>query len=67
MESIVNCNYKLLDCGKFEKLEQCGEVVIRRPAPHATWRRKLDTDIWKYYHFHYVAEFRRNLDILENT
>jgi 23S rRNA (cytosine1962-C5)-methyltransferase len=42
-------NYRLLDCGKFEKLEQIGTNIIRRPAPQAIWRRKLDADIWDKY------------------
>ncbi len=50
MKNIAKCNYKLLDCGELEKLEQIGEVVIRRPALQATWKRKLDNDFWKHYH-----------------
>jgi 23S rRNA (cytosine1962-C5)-methyltransferase len=58
MGFIVNCNYKLLDCGDFEKLEQIGEVIIRRSAPQAIWRRKLDTEIWQNFH----AKFDQNLN-----
>ncbi len=43
-------NYKLLDCGKFEKLEQFDDVVIRRPAAQASWQRKLPAEIWRNYH-----------------
>ena len=50
MKNIAKCNYKLLDCGEFEKLEQIGEMVIRRPAMQAAWKRKLDNNIWKHYH-----------------
>lgn len=50
MKNMVNCNYKLIDCGNYEKLEQIGEVVIRRPAPKAIWKRKLSDDIWQQYH-----------------
>ena len=50
MKKVVECNYRLLDCGEFEKLEQIGEVIIRRPALQATWKRKLDNNIWNHYH-----------------
>jgi len=50
MKRITKCNYKLLDCGEFEKLEQIGDIVIRRPALQAAWKRKLDNNIWKHYH-----------------
>ena len=58
MGNIVNCNYKLLDCGDFEKLEQIGEVIIRRPAPQAIWKRKLDPGIWQNFH----VKFDQNLN-----
>ncbi|MDP8201994.1 MAG: class I SAM-dependent methyltransferase [Candidatus Tenebribacter burtonii] len=50
MKDLVKCNYTLLDCGNFEKLEQVGEVIIRRPALQAAWKRKLGNDIWQQYH-----------------
>lgn len=50
MKNLAKCNYKLLDCGEFEKLEKVGEIVIRRPALQAIWERKLDNNIWKHYH-----------------
>ena len=50
MIDLVKCNYTLLDCGNFEKLEQVGEVIIRRPAPKAAWRQKFDLDKWQHYH-----------------
>ena len=50
MKNIMKCNYKLLDCGEFEKLEQIGEYIFRRSAPQATWKRKLGDDVWKYNH-----------------
>ncbi|MCK4956202.1 MAG: class I SAM-dependent methyltransferase [Candidatus Cloacimonetes bacterium] len=49
MKKSIKCNYKLLDCGEFEKLEQIGETIFRRPALQATWKRKLATDIWQQY------------------
>jgi 23S rRNA (cytosine1962-C5)-methyltransferase len=50
MKDLVKCNYRLLDCGEFEKLEQFGEIIIRRPALQATWKRKSGNDIWQQYH-----------------
>ena len=53
MEKIVKCNYKLLDCGEFEKLEQIDGFIIRRPAPQAYWKRKLYPEIWDNYSARY--------------
>jgi len=50
MKNIIKCNYKLLDCGEFEKLEEIGEYIFRRSAPQATWKRKLSDNIWKNNH-----------------
>ncbi len=49
MENYIKCNYKLLDCGELEKLEQIGEYIFRRSAPQAIWKRKLSDDIWENY------------------
>ncbi|MDP8210907.1 MAG: class I SAM-dependent methyltransferase [Candidatus Stygibacter australis] len=53
MKNIVRCNYKLLDCGEYEKLEQVDEFIIRRPAPQANWKRKLGIEIWENYSARY--------------
>jgi len=53
MEKIVRCNYKLLDCGEYEKLEQVDEFIIRRSAPQANWKRKLGNEIWGNYSARY--------------
>jgi 23S rRNA (cytosine1962-C5)-methyltransferase len=53
MKNIVRCNYKLLDCGEYEKLEQVDDFILRRPAPQAKWKRKLGTDIWENYSARY--------------
>ena len=50
MKNKIRCNYKLLDCGEFEKLEQIGKVIVRRPALQANWKRKLNYDIWENYY-----------------
>ncbi len=49
MKNFVQCNYKLLDCGEFEKLEQIDDIIMRRPALQAGWKRKLGNDIWQQY------------------
>lgn len=53
MKKSVNCNYKLLDCGEFEKLEQIDGVTLCRPAPQAVWKRKLTAEIWNEYDARY--------------
>jgi len=50
MKNLVKCNYKLLDCGEFEKLEQIDDIIILRPALQSIWKRKLGNDIWQHYH-----------------
>ncbi len=48
-------NYKLLDCGDFEKLEQVGDYIFRRSAPQANWQRKLDKEIWNNFNARFDA------------
>lgn len=38
--------YKLIDCGDFEKLEQFGNFTLRRPEPQAVWKKALREDEW---------------------
>ncbi len=38
--------YAYLDSGAGERLERFGPYVIRRPAPHAVWRPRLDAAQW---------------------
>jgi 23S rRNA (cytosine1962-C5)-methyltransferase len=38
--------YKLIDCGDFEKLEQFGNFTLRRPEPQAVWKKGLREDEW---------------------
>ena len=40
-------DYELLDCGNFEKLEQFGPVILRRPEPQALWNKVWDELEWK--------------------
>jgi 23S rRNA (cytosine1962-C5)-methyltransferase len=53
MKKLEKSNYKLIDCGKFEKLEQIGNMIFRRPASQCTWQRKLGVDIWEKYNAKY--------------
>jgi 23S rRNA (cytosine1962-C5)-methyltransferase len=46
-------NYELIDCGDMEKLEKIGDYLIRRPSPQATWKQKIDKEIWNNYQARY--------------
>lgn len=39
-------DYKLLDSGEGEKLEQIGDIVVRRPDPEALWHKELLSHTW---------------------
>ncbi len=39
--------YKLLDSGDFEKLEQFGALTLRRPEPQAIWQKSLSEEEWR--------------------
>lgn len=39
-------NYELIDSGGFEKLEQFGAFVVRRPEPQAVWSKSLSEEFW---------------------
>jgi len=39
-------NYELIDSGGFEKLEQFGSFVVRRPEPQAVWQKTLSEEFW---------------------
>jgi 23S rRNA (cytosine1962-C5)-methyltransferase len=39
-------NYELIDSGGFEKLEQFGAFVVRRPEPQAVWQKSLSEEFW---------------------
>ncbi len=39
--------YKLIDSGEFEKLEQFGALTLRRPEPQAIWRKSLSEEEWR--------------------
>ena len=40
-------DYRLIDSGNFEKLEQFGSVVTRRPEPQAVWDKSLPESEWQ--------------------
>lgn len=40
-------DYELLDCGKTEKLERFGELVLIRPEPQAIWDKGLSEKEWE--------------------
>ncbi|MEY2793499.1 MAG: hypothetical protein RJA76_1491 [Bacteroidota bacterium] len=42
-----NKNYQLIDSGNFEKLEQFGKFIVRRPEPQAVWQRHLTENEWE--------------------
>ena len=63
MKDLVKCNYKLLDCGEFEKLEQVDDLIIRRPALQAEWKRKLGNEIWQKYHIKFAPSQNRWISI----
>jgi 23S rRNA (cytosine1962-C5)-methyltransferase len=39
--------YKLIDTGGFEKLEQFGKYILRRPEPQAVWSKHLPVSEWE--------------------
>ncbi len=40
-------DYKLIDCGNFQKVEQVGPYRFVRPAAQAVWKPRLGDDVWK--------------------
>ena len=40
-------DYKLIDSGNFQKLEQVGPYRFVRPAAQAVWKPRLEADVWK--------------------
>ncbi len=40
-------DYKLIDSGNFQKLEQVGPYRFVRPAAQAVWMPRLSDDVWK--------------------
>ncbi|GHT09735.1 SAM-dependent methyltransferase [Bacteroidia bacterium] len=40
-------DYQLIDSGDYEKLEQFGKYVLRRPEPQAVWRKVLPEKEWE--------------------
>ena len=42
-----NTGYTLLDSGEGEKLESFGDIILRRPAAQAVWRKQLPEKTWQ--------------------
>jgi len=40
-------DYRLIDSGDYEKLEQFGKYYLRRPEPQAVWRKALPEKEWE--------------------
>jgi 23S rRNA (cytosine1962-C5)-methyltransferase len=40
-------HYRLIDSGQFEKLEQFGDMILRRPEPQAAWDRSMSEADWE--------------------
>jgi len=51
--------YALLDCGAGEKLEQVGDVLLRRPDPQAMWRPLREPAAWEAADLRFVRESDR--------
>lgn len=43
-------DYKILDAGGGEKLEQWGSIVLRRPDPQIIWQTDKEKKIWQHPH-----------------
>lgn len=39
-------DYELLDCGDYRRLERFGAIILDRPAPQASWSKKLSSSEW---------------------
>ena len=52
-------DYKLIDSGNFQKLEQVGPYRFVRPAAQAVWKPRLDAETWnKVRGGNYAEEWR---------
>ncbi|MDR3340569.1 MAG: class I SAM-dependent methyltransferase [Candidatus Symbiothrix sp.] len=40
-------DYRLIDSGDYEKLEQFGQYILRRPEPQAVWRKSIPEKDWE--------------------
>ncbi len=49
-------DYELIDCGRGEKLERWGEVILIRPDPQIIWNTPKQLALWKQAH----ARYRRS-------
>ncbi len=42
-----NNGYTLLDSGEGEKLESFGDIILRRPAAQAIWKKQKRAEVWQ--------------------
>jgi 23S rRNA (cytosine1962-C5)-methyltransferase len=57
--------YKLLDSGDGEKLEQFGEVILIRPAAHALWRPQLPKAFWEKAHARFFRDQNNHWEVFK--
>lgn len=61
-------DYRLIDSGNYEKLEQFGKYVVARPEPQAIWDRSLSESEWqKQAHAYFKLHKTGKNEISENT
>ncbi len=59
--------YRLIDSGDFEKLEQFGNYITRRPEPQAVWNKSLPESEWqKLSTVDFVARSSNNGDWIKH-
>lgn len=52
--------YQLIDSGDYEKLEQFGSHILRRPEPQAVWKKALPQSEWTKAHAYFKRERDKN-------
>ena len=57
--------YKLLDCGNGEKLEQFGDVILIRPAAQALWQPHLPKSSWERAHARFSREQKNQWELFK--
>ncbi len=49
-------DYELIDCGEGRRLERFANCIVDRPAPQATWPKKLAQKHWQLADAYYLRE-----------
>ena len=60
-------DYRLIDSGGYEKLEQFGKYILRRPEPQAVWRKKLSDREWETRWDAYFKKEKGNVVLNEGS